>query len=155
MTRKISNTVDQTLNKQQKEYILRQKLNAIKKELNQKDEEEDEEDDATELRKKIDAAQMSPEAKQVAERELKRLKRMQPQQAEYQVIRTYLDNLLELPWVATSASQNLDKTNIEAARRQLDLDHYGLQKVKKRLVEYLAILRLKQTLERERISAKL
>lgn len=153
VSRKISSTVDQTLNKQQKEFILRQKLNAIKKELSQATGENDneEEDDATELRKRIDAAELSPEAKAVAEKELKRLKRMQPQQAEYQVIRTYLDNILEIPWTKQLQSQSLDKTNIDAARRQLDADHYGLEKVKKRLIEYLAILRLRQSLEKDDI----
>jgi len=146
--------VDQTLNKQQKEFILRQKLNAIKKELGQlngdKEDADADEDDAAEYRKKIDAAQLSPEAKVVADKELKRLKRMQPQQAEYQVIRTYLDNILEIPWTRTSQDQNLAASSIAEAKRVLDEDHFGLEKVKKRLIEYLAILRLRQTLERER-----
>ncbi|CCG82027.1 putative LON domain serine protease [Taphrina deformans PYCC 5710] len=154
VSRQISSTVDQNLNKQQKEYILRQKLNAIKKELGQlngdKEDAESEEDDAAEYRKKIDAAQLSVEAKTVADKELKRLKRMQPQQAEYQVIRTYLDNILEIPWTRTSQDQNLAASSIDQAKRILDEDHFGLEKVKKRLIEYLAILRLRQTLERER-----
>jgi ATP-dependent Lon protease len=152
VTRKISSTVDQTLNKQQKEYILRQKLSAIKKELSQAtgDDGGEEEDDASELQKRIDAAQLSDEARTVAMKELKRLKRMQPQQAEYQVIRTYLDNILEVPWLKQSQSHALEKTSIEAARRQLDEDHFGLEKVKKRLIEYLAILRLRQMLEAEK-----
>ncbi|BFZ56697.1 hypothetical protein PYCC9005_003745 [Savitreella phatthalungensis] len=153
VSRKISTAVDQNLNKQQKEFILRQKLNAIKKELSQATGEKDdeEEDDATELRKRIDAAELSDEARTVAEKELRRLKRMQPQQAEYQVIRTYLDNLIEIPWKKQLQTQSLDKTNIDAARKQLDADHYGLEKVKKRLIEYLAILRLRQTLEQDDI----
>lgn len=154
VSRKISSSVDQSLNKQQKEFILRQKMNAIKKELGQlngdKEDAEAEEDDAAEYRKKIDAAQLSDEAKKVADKELKRLKRMQPQQAEYQVIRTYLDNILEIPWTKTSQSQNLAASSIADAKRILDEDHFGLEKVKKRLVEYLAILRLRQTLDRER-----
>lgn len=154
VSRKISSSVDQSLNKQQKEFILRQKLNAIKKELGQlngdgQDEDADE-DDYSEYRKKIDAARLSVEAKAVAEKELKRLKRMQPQQAEYQVIRTYLDNILEIPWLKTSQSETLEAKSIADARRILDEDHFGLEKVKKRLVEYLAILRLRQTLENER-----
>lgn len=153
VSRKISSTVDQTLNKQQKEFILRQKLNAIKKELGQlngtTEETEAEEDDASEYRKKIDAAQLSEDAKLVAEKELKRLKRMQPQQAEYNVIRTYLDNILEIPWTKTSQNTALEAKNIEEARRILDEDHFGLEKVKKRLIEYLAVLRLRQTLDRE------
>ncbi|ORY84349.1 ATP-dependent protease La domain-domain-containing protein [Protomyces lactucae-debilis] len=152
VTRKISSTVDQTLNKQQKEYILRQKLSAIKKELSQAtgDDGGEEEDDASELQKRIDAAELSTEARTVATKELKRLKRMQPQQAEYQVIRTYLDHILEVPWLKQSQSQALERTSIEAARRQLDDDHFGLEKVKKRLIEYLAILRLRQMLEAEK-----
>lgn len=153
VSRKISSSVDQTLNKQQKEFILRQKLNAIKKELGQlngnSDEAEAEEDDASEYRKKIDAAQLSEDAKVVADKELKRLKRMQPQQAEYNVIRTYLDNILEIPWTKTSQNSALEVKNIEEARRVLDEDHFGLEKVKKRLIEYLAVLRLRQTLDRE------
>lgn len=154
VSRQISSSVDQTLNKQQKEFILRQKMNAIKKELGQlngdKEDADADEDDVAEYRKKIDAAQLSPEAKTVADKELKRLKRMQPQQAEYQVIRTYLDNILEIPWTKTSQDQNLAASSIAAAKRILDEDHFGLEKVKKRLIEYLAILRLRQTLERER-----
>ena len=153
VSRKISSSVDQTLNKQQKEFILRQKLSAIKKELGQlngdAEDGDTEEDDASEYRKKIDAAQLSVEAKQVAEKELKRLKRMQPQQAEYQVIRTYLDNILEIPWVKQSQSQSLEASSIAEAKRILDEDHFGLEKVKKRLIEYLAILRLRQGLERD------
>lgn len=157
VSRKISSSVDQTLNKQQKEFILRQKMSAIKKELGQlngdSEDGEGEEDDASEYRKKIDAAELSVEAKQVAEKELKRLKRMQPQQAEYQVIRTYLDNILEIPWTKQSQSQALEAKSIAEAKQILDDDHFGLEKVKKRLIEYLAILRLRQGLERERLAA--
>jgi ATP-dependent Lon protease len=97
-----------------------------------------------ELKHRLDAAKLSPEAAKVADREMKRLTKMNPQQAEYSVIRTYLETLAEIPWSAVTE----DKLGIETlkrARKQLDDDHYGLEKVKKRLLEYLAVLKLKQS----------
>jgi ATP-dependent Lon protease len=108
-------------------------------------EDEQEPNEMDELKKKLDAAKMTPEAAKVADRELKRLKKMSPAQAEYQVTRNYLENLSEIPWSATTEDQ-LGAETLTKARKQLDDDHYGLEKVKKRLLEYLAVLKLKQSI---------
>ena len=96
-----------------------------------------------ELKKKLDEAKLTPEAQKVADRELKRLKKMNPAQAEYGVCRTYLETISEIPWNASTEDQ-LGVDTLKRARKQFDDDHYGLQKIKKRLLEYLAVLRLKQ-----------
>jgi len=108
-------------------------------------EDEQEPNEMDELKKKLDAAKLTPEAAKVADRELKRLKKMSPAQAEYQVTRNYLENLSEIPWSATTEDQ-LGVETLAKARKQLDDDHYGLEKVKKRLLEYLAVLKLKQSI---------
>lgn len=96
-----------------------------------------------ELKKKIAEAKLTPEAQKVADRELKRLKKLNPAQAEYGVCRTYIETLAEVPWSVATEDQ-LGIETLKRARKQLDDDHYGLQKIKKRLLEYLAVLRLKQ-----------
>lgn len=96
-----------------------------------------------ELKKKLDEAGLSAEARKVADRELKRLTKMNPAQAEHQVCRNYLENLAEIPW-SKMTEDNLDSATMSRARTQLNDDHYGLEKVKKRLLEYLAVLKLKQ-----------
>ncbi|KAI0546065.1 Lon protease C-terminal proteolytic domain-containing protein [Xylaria curta] len=101
-------------------------------------------DDLQELEKKIEEAKMPPEAAKVADREIKRLKQMMPAQAEYQVVRTYLETLAEIPWSITT-DDPIGVGTLEAARKQLDNDHYGIEKVKKRLLSYLTIVRLMQT----------
>ncbi|KAH6676595.1 ATP-dependent protease-like protein la [Halenospora varia] len=106
---------------------------------------EQEPNEMEELKRKLDDAQMSAEASKVADRELKRLKKMSPAQAEYQVTRNYLENLAEIPWTATTDDQ-LGVETLGRARKQFDDDHYGLEKVKKRLLEYLAVLKLKQSI---------
>lgn len=106
---------------------------------------EQELDEMTELKKKIDNAKMTPEAAKVADRELKRLKKMSPAQAEYQVCRNYLENLVEIPW-SEMTEDKLGVDTLSRARKQLNDDHYGLEKVKKRLLEYLAVLKLKQNI---------
>lgn len=106
---------------------------------------EQEPNEMDELKKKIDAAGMTAEAAKVADRELKRLKKMSPAQAEYQVTRNYLENLAEIPWSAMTEDQ-LGVETLSRARKQLNDDHYGLEKVKKRLLEYLAVLKLKQSI---------
>lgn len=108
-------------------------------------EDDQEPNDMEELKKKIDAAKMTPEAAKVADRELKRLKKMSPAQAEYQVTRNYLENLAEIPWSAATEDQ-LGVETLGRARKQLNDDHYGLENVKKRLLEYLAVLKLKQSI---------
>ncbi|KAG9683721.1 ATP-dependent protease-like protein La, partial [Aureobasidium melanogenum] len=108
-----------------------------------KPDDEDEPNEIDELKKRIDDAKLSPEAAKVAERELKRLSKMNPAQADYQVCRTYLENLAEIPWTKFTEDK-LDPATLTRARKQLDDDHYGLDKIKKRLLEYLAVLKLKQ-----------
>ncbi|KAJ3579815.1 hypothetical protein NPX13_g749 [Xylaria arbuscula] len=101
-------------------------------------------DELQELEKKIEEAKLPPEAAKVAEREFKRLKQMMPAQAEYQVVRTYLETLSEIPW-SIITDDPVGTGTLEAARKQLDNDHYGIEKVKKRLLSYLTIVRLMQS----------
>ncbi|KAK4161271.1 peroxisomal Lon protease 2 [Cladorrhinum sp. PSN259] len=110
---------------------------------NQEDEQEPNE--IEELQKRLEVAKLTPEAAKVAERELKRLKKIHPAQAEYAVTRTYLETLAEIPW-STTTDDRFGPETLARARKQLDDDHYGLEKVKKRLLEYLAVLRLKQSI---------
>ena len=106
---------------------------------------EEEPNEIEELKKRLNDAKLSPEAQKVADRELKRLKKMNPAQAEYGVCRTYLETLSEIPWNTVTEDQ-LGAETLKRARKQLDDDHYGLEKIKKRLLEYLAVLRLKQAI---------
>ncbi|KAI5257188.1 putative ATP-dependent protease La [Aureobasidium subglaciale] len=108
-----------------------------------KPDEEEEPNEIDELKKRLDEAKLSPEASKVADRELKRLSKMNPAQADYQVCRNYLENLSEIPWTKFTEDK-LDPATLSRARKQLDDDHYGLDKIKKRLLEYLAVLKLKQ-----------
>lgn len=112
------------------------------------DSDEKEPNEIDELQQKLDEAQLSPEARKVADRELKRLRKMNPVNAEYGVCRTYLENLAEIPWTKVTEDQ-LDTNTLQRARRQLDDDHYGLEGIKKRLLEYLAVLKLKQSTNKE------
>ncbi|MRR17916.1 MAG: endopeptidase La [Deltaproteobacteria bacterium] len=133
---KIQTKVKDDIDKSQREYYLRQQLKAIKQELGETDENVVETD---EYRKKIEEANLPEEAKKEAERELERLSRMHPSSAEYTVSSTYLDWITALPWHAAT-TDNLD---ITLARQILDEDHYGLAKPKKRIIEYLAVRKLK------------
>nr|KAK5447541.1 hypothetical protein LTR18_003122 [Exophiala xenobiotica] len=105
---------------------------------------DEEVNEVEELKKKVAEAGLSPEAQRVAERELKRLAKMNPANAEYGVIRTYVENLVEIPWTKVT-DDHLGAETLARARKQLDDDHYGLEKIKKRLLEYLAVLKLKQS----------
>ena len=140
MATKIQSQVKSEMEKGQKEYYLRQQLKAIQEELGEGDERAIE---VKELTKKIEEAKMPPEAKKEAERELNRLVKMPTASAEYTVSRTYLDLLVALPWSVTT-TDNLD---IQAARKVLDEDHYDLEKVKERILEYLAVRKLKQDMK--------
>ncbi|MFZ5569437.1 MAG: endopeptidase La [Thermodesulfobacteriota bacterium] len=133
---KIQSQVKGDMDKKQKEYYLRQQLKAIKEELGETDESSVEID---EYRAKINEKQLPEEALKEAERELNRLGRMHPSSSEYTVSSTYLDWLTSLPW-NESTEDNLD---IAKARKILDDDHYGLEKAKKRIIEYLAVRKLK------------
>lgn len=114
---------------------------------------DDEPNEIEELQKRLEAARLSPEAAKVAEKELKRLKKMIPAQAEHAVTRSYLETLAEIPWTNVTEDR-LGPGTLTTARKQLDDDHYGLDQVKKRLLEYLAVLRLKQSVN-EDVDAKI
>jgi len=137
---KIQNEVQGELNKTQRHYYLREQLKAIKKELG---EYEDESTEIEDLREKLAQAKMPAEVHKVAEKELNRLARMSPMASEYTVARTYIDWLLEMPW----GKKTRDRLDVKKAEQILDEDHYGLQKVKKRILEYLAIRQLKSDMK--------
>jgi ATP-dependent Lon protease len=133
--KKIKTEARENMDKAQREYYLRQQLKAIQKELG-----EEEEGDSlmTEYMEKIENADLPEEAEKEAKRELKRLHGMPPQAPEHSVIKTYLDWLLDLPWNVASE----DQSDIEYARAVLDEDHYDLEGVKERIIEYLAVRKL-------------
>ncbi|MGA2409344.1 MAG: endopeptidase La [Candidatus Binataceae bacterium] len=134
---KIQSQVQTELNKNQREYYLRQQLKAIQKELGEGDPRSSE---IEEIEKKIEDAKMPEEARKAADKELERLRMIPPESAEHTVVRTYLDWLVALPW-SVSTEDNLD---IKNARHTLDEDHYDLEKVKERILEFLAVRKLKQ-----------
>jgi len=134
---KIRTEAQEELTKAQREYFLREQLKAIQRELGEADEQQME---IQEYRQKIEAAGMTEEARKEALRELARMEKMPPQAAEYSVIKTYLDWLTELPW-SKLTEDNLD---IEHARQVLDEDHYDLEEIKERILEYLAVRKLRR-----------
>jgi ATP-dependent Lon protease len=133
---KIQSQVQSEMEKGQREYFLRQQLKAIQEELGEGDEQQAE---VNELRGRLAELTLPEDVRKAAERELSRLEKLPPAAAEYGVIRTYLDWILILPW-DKATDDNLD---LEQARRILDEDHYDLEKVKDRIVEYLAVSKLK------------
>src|SRR5207249_3766242 len=133
---KIQSQVQSELNKNQKEFYLRQQMKAIQKELGEGDGKTAE---IEELRRRIEEANMPPEARKAADHELERLRLIPPESAEHTVVRTYLEWLVSLPW-AVSTEDNLD---IPHARQVLDEDHYDLEKIKDRILEYLAVRKLR------------
>jgi ATP-dependent Lon protease len=133
---KIHDQVQEQVSQNQREYLLREQMKAIQKELGESDDSMQEID---ELRKKVDEAGMSAEAKKECEREVKRLAKMTPASAEYMVSRTYLEWMTSLPWAKSSGSEEID---IAKARVILDEDHYDLEKVKERILDYLAVKKL-------------
>jgi ATP-dependent Lon protease len=132
---RINSQVQEEMGHSQREYVLRQQLKAIKGELGEMD---DEGGDVEEFQQKIAEAKMPEEAEKAAVKQLDRLKQMQPSSAEYTVTRTYLEWLVELPW----AKNTEDQLDISAVRDILNEDHYDLEKVKKRILEYMAVLKL-------------
>jgi ATP-dependent Lon protease len=134
--KEISSMVQEEMSRSQREYFLRQQLKAIKEELGEGDEEEDE---IEELRERIAKADMTPEAEKMAQKQLGRLKHMQTSSAEYTVTRTYLDWMLDVPWSKSTE----DKLNVDLVKEVLDKDHYDLEKVKRRILEQIAVLKLK------------
>ena len=133
---KIQSQVKGDMDKSQKEYYLRQQLKAIKEELGEQDETQVE---IEEYRAKIEEKNLPTEARKEAERELDRLSRMHPSSAEYTVASTYLDWITALPWHESTP----DNVDIKKAQKILDEDHYGLEKPKRRIIEYLAVRKLK------------
>src|SRR5207244_2977798 len=133
---KIQSQVQSEMEKGQREYFLRQQLKAIQDELGEGDPEQAE---VKELRERLDSLTLSEEARKAAERELARLERLPAAAAEYGVIRSYLEWILTLPW-GTFTEDNLD---LENARTVLDADHFDLDKVKERIIEYLAVSKLR------------
>ncbi len=133
---KIQSQVRDQVDKNQREYFLREQLKAIKKELGEADGQPDE---VEELRERLKEKELPEEARKEAERELERLARMHPSSSEYTVARTYLDWILELPW-NDSTEDHLD---LDEAQKVLDQDHYDLEKIKKRIVEFMAVRKLK------------
>jgi ATP-dependent Lon protease len=136
LSNKIDSAVKGEMSKTQREYYLRQQLKAIKEELGEMGEEEEELDELAERLKK---AGLPPEVEKVANKELNRLKTIPAASSEYTVARTYLDWIADLPW----SKQSEDNLDIDNARKILDADHHGIQKVKKRILEYLAVRKLK------------
>src|SRR6195256_6324873 len=135
LSKEIGEQTQQTLSSQQREHILREQLRQIQKELGDDDVKSAE---LKELAAKIERAGMPKDAEEQARRELKRLERMPEAAAEYGMIRTYLEWLVELPW----SKLDPERIDIAEARRILDEDHYGLEKVKRRILEYLAVRKL-------------
>jgi ATP-dependent Lon protease len=164
VSKKIAASVDESLSKQQKEFFLRQQLSAIQRELNSlssgarggthvtgpnselDDDEQHEIDDMADLKKKIEAMEHGSEERKMGVREWRRLKRIPQGSVENGVIRTYLEWLTSIPWPNSTISAETikDRRFLDNARQQLDADHFGLDKIKRRLIEYLAVVRLKE-----------
>ncbi len=141
--KKIQTSAQEEMSKVQREYLLREQLKAIQRELG---EESEEQATANELRRKIDEAKMPEEALKEANRELSRLEKLPTVSPEYSIIRTYVELLASLPW-SKSTGESID---VPKARQVLDQDHYDLEKIKDRILEYLAVRRLKE----ERMAAR-
>jgi ATP-dependent Lon protease len=133
---KIHEQVQEQVSQNQREYLLREQMKAIQKELGESDDSMQEID---ELRKKVDEAGMTAEARKECDRELKRLSKMTPASAEYMVSRTYLEWMTSLPWNKSSGAEEID---IAKGKTILDEDHYDLEKVKERILDYLAVKKL-------------
>ena len=133
---KIHEQVQEQVNQSQREFLLREQMKAIQKELGESD---DGATEVEELRKKVEESGMSAEAKKECDRELKRLMKMTPASAEYMVARTYLEWMTSLPWNKVSGT---DEINIANAQAILDEDHYDLKKVKERILDFLAVKKL-------------
>jgi ATP-dependent Lon protease len=137
---KIQSQVQNEMTKSQREYYLREQMKAIRQELGEEDERQAE---ANEIRTKIDAANLPDYVLKEVEKELARFERLPPASAEYTVIRTYLDWLIELPW-NKGTEDNLD---LKRAKKILEEDHYDLKEVKERVIEYLAVRKLKEEMK--------
>jgi ATP-dependent Lon protease len=138
---KINEQVQEQVSQNQREYLLREQMKAIQKELGESDDTQTEID---ELRKKMEESGMPAEARKECERELKRLARMTPASAEYMVARTYLEWMTALPWTRSSGAGEID---LPRAQEILDEDHYNMEKVKQRILEYLAVRKLQPSMK--------
>jgi len=137
---RIQNQAKDEMNKTQREYFLREQLKQIHQELGEGDERSEE---IGELKKQIVKAKMPLEVKRETEKQLKRLEQMHPESSEATLVRTFLDWLVELPW----SKKTKDNLNIQMAKKVLDEDHYNLEKVKERILEYLAVNKLKKKIK--------
>jgi ATP-dependent Lon protease len=137
MRERINSQIKEEMGKNQREYVLRQQLKAIKEELG---EEDGDQGDLDILDERITKCELPNETDKVARKQLKRLRQMQVGSAEYTVVRTYIDWILDIPW----SKQTTDNMDIAMVRQVLEEDHSGLEKVKKRIVEYLAVRKLKK-----------
>ncbi len=140
LTQRMQQDARDELSEAQREYFLRQQLKAIQEELG---EGEEARPDLAELREKVEEANMSEEAEEAAERELERLENMNPAASEYNVTRTYVEWLTEVPWLEASET----RIDIEEAQEVLDEDHYDLEDVKERIIEYLAVRKLREEIK--------
>lgn len=139
LSKKIQGDIKEEVIKNQREYYLKEQIKVLQKELGQKDDE----DDVEELKEKVKEAKMPDEVEKVAMKELDRMSRTSPNSAEHGVIRTYVEWLTDVPWSLST----VDNTKVSHAETVLDEDHYGLEKVKKRILEYLAVIKLKADLK--------
>lgn len=179
VSKKIASAVDESFSRQQKEYFLRQQLAAIQRELQSlqsspasvgpgfgtggatselDDDDQADADDLADLRRKIEALDVSSEERKVGVREWRRLKRIPQGSVENGVIRSYLEWLTSVPWPSNSTTSPLDvlkdRSFLTRARAQLDADHYGLDQIKRRLMEYLAVVRLRALADAAQIQAQ-
>jgi ATP-dependent Lon protease len=134
---RIATEAQSEMNKAQREYILRQQMKAIQKELGE--DESGEAAEADQLRQRLNEADLPEEVRKESDRELRRMEKLPAAAPDYQVIRTYLEYVLELPWKKSSE----DKLDLAEARRVLDEDHYGLEDIKERILEHLAVVKLR------------
>jgi ATP-dependent Lon protease len=138
--KEITTLVQEEMSRSQREYLLRQQMKAIRRELG---ESEDEEDEIENLRERIARAELPAEAEKAAKKELRRMRSMSPAGAEYQVTRNYVEWLSDLPWGKTTP----DRLDVAEARRVLDEDHHGLEHAKRRILEYIAVRRLRSDIK--------
>ena len=134
---KIANEAQNEMDKSQRDYVLRQQMKAIQKELG--DDESGEQAEAAQLRERLEKADLPDDVRKEAERELKRMEQLPQAAPDYHVIRTYLEYILELPWRKSSE----EKLDLNEARKVLDEDHYGLEDIKERILESLAVVKLR------------
>src|SRR5205085_11530552 len=135
---RIATEAQSEMNKAQRDYILRQQLRAIQKELGE-DEEGGERAEAEMLRERLEKEDLPEDVRKEADRELRRMEKLPAAAPDYHVIRTYLEFILELPWKKSTE----DKLDLNEARKILDEDHYGLEDIKERILEFLAVIKLR------------